>query len=162
MPGCLLPRVRVVILADQHATPSGGLVCETRQSHPASRSFGRTWDDGVSFHISKPLWCRIKPRLTIKHGHVHRLLSLGNKTAGTLIDSTVMSTEMNSMASPLASKLMHLVYDHCRWHYIIYLILAWEIHRIVWTFWWKAPVSSIGPYSLCIEYSSDCYLSQMS
>lgn len=82
--------------------------------------------------------------------------------AGPLANADVMSTEMNGLASPLASKLMCFVYDHWRWYYIFYIFLVWEIRRIVWTFWRKAPVSISDPtpFALSITLTASlvkCY-----
>ena len=27
-----------------------------------------------------------------------------------------------------------------RWYWILYMLLAWELRRLTWTLWWKAPV----------------------
>ena len=51
------------------------------------------------------------------------------------------------------------LYDHWSWLYVIYVFLAWEVRRLVWILWWKAPVLSFNVNALVyllINFSVQC------
>ena len=39
--------------------------------------------------------------------------------------------------------LVRTLYDHWSWLYVIYMFSAWEVRRLAWILWWKAPVLSL-------------------
>lgn len=65
-------------------------------------------------------------------------------------------------------KLVRVLYDHWSWLYVFYVFLAWEVRRLAWILWWKAPVLirkwphlaclliivSVQRHSLCISDAS--------